>query len=88
MERLRDASVRLKEEYEHKMELERWLEHASVCTLFSHTHLFNGPLYGTTRVSRYRKGKTNLDGIVVVAVDMLHYVWIAIDVSDFTVGCS
>jgi len=29
----------------------------------SHTHTlpFNGPLSGTTRVSRYQKGKTNLD---------------------------
>ena len=27
----------------------------------THTHLFNGPLSGTTRVSRYQKGKTNLD---------------------------
>ena len=26
-----------------------------------HTHPFNGPLSGTTRVSRYQKGKTNLD---------------------------
>ena len=26
-----------------------------------HTHRFNGPLSGTTRVSRYQKGKTNLD---------------------------
>jgi len=26
-----------------------------------HTHPFNGPLSGTTRVSRYKKGKTNLD---------------------------
>ena len=26
-----------------------------------HTHPFNGPVSGTTRVSRYRKGKTNLD---------------------------
>jgi len=25
------------------------------------THPFNGPLSGTTRVSRYRKGETNLD---------------------------
>jgi len=24
-------------------------------------YLFNGPLSGTTRVSRYQKGKTNLD---------------------------
>jgi len=27
----------------------------------THTHAFNGPLSGTTRVSRYQKGKTNLD---------------------------
>jgi len=26
----------------------------------THTHRFNGPLSGTTRVSRYQKGKTNL----------------------------
>jgi len=26
-----------------------------------HTHPFNGPLSGTTRVSWYQKGKTNLD---------------------------
>jgi len=26
-----------------------------------HTHPFNGPLSRTTRVSRYQKGKTNLD---------------------------
>ena len=27
----------------------------------THTHPFNGPFYGTTRVSQYQKGKTNLD---------------------------
>jgi len=27
----------------------------------THTHTFNGPLSGTTHVSRYQKGKTNLD---------------------------
>jgi len=27
----------------------------------THTHLFNGPISGTTWVSRYQKGKTNLD---------------------------
>jgi len=26
-----------------------------------HTHPFNGPFSGTTRVSRYQKDKTNLD---------------------------
>ena len=30
-------------------------------TAYTHTHLFNGPLSGTTQVSRYQKGKTNLD---------------------------
>ena len=28
---------------------------------YTHTHPFNGPLSGTTRVSQYQKGKTNLD---------------------------
>jgi len=35
-----------------------------VCCYFSlstHTHPFNGPFSGTTRESRYQKGKTNLD---------------------------
>jgi len=31
---------------------------AKTCT---HTHPFKGPLSWTTRVSRYQKGKTNLD---------------------------
>jgi len=42
---------------------------ASVCVrtnretwdLVTHTHPFNGPLSGTTQVSQYQKGKTNLD---------------------------
>ena len=29
--------------------------------LHTHTHPFSGPFSGTTRVSRYQKGKTNLD---------------------------
>jgi len=29
--------------------------------LHTHTHPFNGPFSGTTQVSQYRKGKTNLD---------------------------
>ena len=29
--------------------------------LIAHTHPFNGPLSGTTRVGRYQKGKTKLD---------------------------
>ena len=31
------------------------------CLCYTHTHLFNGPLSETTQVSRYQKGKTNLD---------------------------
>jgi len=30
-------------------------------TSYTHIHPFNGPLSGTTRVSRYQKGKTSLD---------------------------
>ena len=29
--------------------------------MHTHTHPFNGPLSGTTRVSQYQEGKTNLD---------------------------
>ena len=29
--------------------------------IHTHTHTFSGPLCGTTQVSRYQKGKTNLD---------------------------
>ena len=36
-----------------------WNEKSKV--LHTHTHQFNGPFSGTTRVSRYQKGKTNLD---------------------------
>ena len=32
-----------------------------LCTTHTHTLPFNGPLSGTTRVSRCQKGKTNLD---------------------------
>ena len=31
------------------------------CCNYTHTHPFNGPLSGTTQVSRHQKGKTNLD---------------------------
>ena len=36
------------------------LAHVTVVS-YTHTHPFNGPLSGTTQVSRYQKGKTNLD---------------------------
>jgi len=32
-----------------------------VCSLNTLTHPFNGPFSGTTRMSRYQKGKTSLD---------------------------
>ena len=35
--------------------------HQQVTYTHTHTHPFNGPLSGTTRVSWYQKGKTNLD---------------------------
>ena len=37
------------------------LQICSVVIIVAHTHLFNGPLSGTTLVSRCQKGKTNLD---------------------------
>jgi len=36
-------------------------KHVSVHHTHTHTHSFNGPFSGTTQVSRYQKGKTNLD---------------------------
>ena len=36
-------------------------EHYAIYREHTHTHPFNGPLSRTTRVSRYQKGKTNLD---------------------------
>jgi len=36
------------------------LRHATAANS-TRTHTFNGPLSGTTQVSRYQKGKTNLD---------------------------
>ena len=35
--------------------------HLSHLILNTHTHTFNGPFSGTTRVGRYQKGTTNLD---------------------------
>jgi len=55
---------------EHWRSLSQCLCHSNDCDVMTrmrpitscrHTHMFNGPLSGTTRVSRYQKGKTNLD---------------------------
>ena len=37
------------------------MAHKQSGTSCTHTHPFNGPLSGTTQVSWYQKGKTNLD---------------------------
>ena len=39
----------------------RQITTATCQSTHTHTHAFNGPLSGTTQVSRYQKGKTNLD---------------------------
>jgi len=39
----------------------RWVTIFGWYTIHTHTHPFNGPFSGTTQVSRYQKGKTNLD---------------------------
>jgi len=39
----------------------KWLCSCSSYAANTHTHPFNGPFSGTTQVSRYQKGKTNLD---------------------------
>jgi len=39
--------------------ISHWLR--LVCDTHTHTHPFNGPFSGTTRVNRYQKDKTNLD---------------------------
>jgi len=44
--------------------LTTWLYNKDSMTSYhthTHTHPLNGPLSGSTQVSRYRKGKTNLD---------------------------
>ena len=49
-QREKHTDARLK--FKHAMNMD------FICT---HTHPFNGPFSGTTQVSRYQKGKTNLD---------------------------
>jgi len=45
---------------------QRGIKRLCVCVcvfvkIHTHTHPFNGPFSGTTQVSRYQKGKTDLD---------------------------
>ena len=44
-----------------KDEVDRLIVRNTYQHTHTHTHTFSGPLSGTTRVSRYQKGKTNLD---------------------------
>ena len=39
------------------------LVYSSLIIVHTHTHPFNGPMSGITRVTQYQKGKTNLDFI-------------------------
>jgi len=39
----------------------RYTTHTIHTHTHTHTNTFNGPLSGTSQVSRYQKGKTNLD---------------------------
>jgi len=41
--------------------LQRGCMQSAMIPTYDHTHPFNRPLSGTTRVSRYQKGKANLD---------------------------
>jgi len=43
------------------MQLKWYMFMLSHVVFNTHTHSFNVPFSGTTRVSRYQKGKTNLD---------------------------
>ena len=56
-ETTRIAEVRLTVNYlaHERVEKKQWNK------IINHTHPFNGPFSGTTRVSRYQKGKTNQD---------------------------
>ena len=56
------ASVSTQGRYAILMCAQKLTEVSSIyCThTHTHTHPFNGPLSGTTRVSRYQKGKINL----------------------------
>ena len=54
-----DLAVIAETEEELIKRLNEWKD--NVESKGTHTHPFNGPLSGTTRVSQYQKGKTNLD---------------------------
>ena len=45
----------------HWRKITERIEYKLLSRTHTHTHPFNGPFSGTTQVSRYQKGKTNLD---------------------------
>ena len=47
--------------FQKRCMLKRWICIHTAHAKHTHTHPFNGPFSGTTRVGRYLKGKTNLD---------------------------
>ena len=61
------ASIRQKGQYCYAGHIQinyltRWTQENQLTDhTHTHTHTYNGPLSGTIRVSRYQKGKTNLD---------------------------
>jgi len=59
---LRQTKISLDKSWTHQSCYTSWSTHTHTHPHpHPHTHTFNGPLSGTTRVSRYQKGKTNLD---------------------------
>ena len=49
------------QDYAERVRASEWLLWLAKELARTHTHPFNGPFSGTTQVSRYQKGKTNLD---------------------------
>ena len=47
--------------YQQNHGISRFLAETCMLLRHTHTHPFNGPFSGTTQVTRYQKGKTNLD---------------------------
>jgi len=47
--------------YAHRLSAIDFATAPEIRTKHTHTHPFNSPLSGTTKVSRYQKGKTNLN---------------------------
>ena len=59
--RLYPACVTPKHATTFRLEIQPAIKDRGQTDRHTHTHPFNGPLSGTTQVSRYQKGTTNLD---------------------------